>query len=279
MVTKSPPQHNAPGNQEMTNVELWIVHHALDGHTVADFLEILSLEEKARAASFRFEALSNSYVVSHAVLRKILAWYTGRQAAEIAYQYGPRGKPSLPLALGDDVHFSLSRSENCFAVAVSRSCEVGVDIEVLRAIPEADEVGPSLFSPRECADIANAPSGLRAAAFLYHWTRNEARVKAAGDGLPSLSNAAGQPHNASAAQTSAADRSNHQAQTHWKFREFCSLPNCIGAVAVPTANCQFVQRDFSDAATCVEFLSRTGADHSVPSGLKIERGNDRGERI
>jgi 4'-phosphopantetheinyl transferase len=60
---------------------------------------------------------------------------------------------------------------------------VGVDVEPVRAFPDAAAVVERFFSPRERQAYRACAPGERLAAFFTLWTRKEAYVKALGLGL------------------------------------------------------------------------------------------------
>jgi 4'-phosphopantetheinyl transferase len=68
-------------------------------------------------------------------------------------------------------------------LAVARAVEVGVDVELLRPLPDALRIARSFFSPAEVDRLAALRPDEREAGFLACWTRKEAFVKARGDGL------------------------------------------------------------------------------------------------
>jgi len=138
----------------------------------------LSASERARAASLRGEPLRRRYVASHAALRRLLAGIVGGSPEALQLAAGPNGKPRLP----GGPRFSLSHSGDLGLVAIDPACEVGVDLEPVRPVPEADEIAARWFAPEERAALhaAGADGG---AAFARLWTRREAWLKALGVGL------------------------------------------------------------------------------------------------
>src|SRR5439155_25342428 len=67
--------------------------------------------------------------------------------------------------------------------AIGGSCELGVDIEMIRRDFDCEEVAKHFFSPREQAALAALAPELRAGAFFRCWANKEAYIKARGDGL------------------------------------------------------------------------------------------------
>jgi len=66
-------------------------------------------------------------------------------------------------------------------VAVTYQRDLGVDIEVNRAIPHLDSLGQRYLAPLEIEQLARADDRVRA--FWTAWTRKEAYIKALGTGL------------------------------------------------------------------------------------------------
>jgi 4'-phosphopantetheinyl transferase len=68
-------------------------------------------------------------------------------------------------------------------IAVCLDAELGVDVEVQRAIEDRDAIAAMYFSAAETQALAAQPAHERDAAFLRCWTRKEAYLKARGEGL------------------------------------------------------------------------------------------------
>jgi 4'-phosphopantetheinyl transferase len=68
-------------------------------------------------------------------------------------------------------------------VALTRTGEVGIDVEQERPVRDALAIARRLFAPREYAWLRAQSAGEQDPAFLRCWTRKEAVVKAAGAGL------------------------------------------------------------------------------------------------
>ncbi|HYL06858.1 MAG TPA: hypothetical protein VE075_12505, partial [Thermoanaerobaculia bacterium] len=76
-------------------IQLWAV--ALDPapDAVERLGRSLAPDEWERARRFRFEIHRRRYVVGRGVLRALLGGYLGIAPEEVAFSYGPRGKPFL----------------------------------------------------------------------------------------------------------------------------------------------------------------------------------------
>lgn len=144
----------------------------------------LSPDEQARAERFRFAVHRDRFVVARARLREILGALLGVAPGRLAFGYGARGKPSLarPFA-AEDLRFNLSHADGLALYAIARRREVGVDVERVRPLPDAEDIAARFFSTQEQAALRSLAAPKREEAFFACWTRKEAYLKATGDGL------------------------------------------------------------------------------------------------
>lgn len=140
----------------------------------------LSPDEQARAARFVFPHDRRRFVACRGALRAILGAAVGAHGAELRFEYGARGKPRL--ADGPTVGFNVAHSHDLALVAVA-DCELGVDLELVRPMAQAEALIERWFSVAEQAAFAMLPSDQREAAFFRGWTRKEAYLKGLGGGL------------------------------------------------------------------------------------------------
>ena len=85
------------------------------------------------------------------------------------------GKPYL--AAAPHLKFNLSHTRGVALVAVALDVEVGVDVELIRPVPERDAIIERFFPPSESAPCHDDRE------FFRRWTRVEAVLKAQGVGL------------------------------------------------------------------------------------------------
>jgi 4'-phosphopantetheinyl transferase len=163
-------------------VHVWIV--GADAPLARAHFEILSADERDRAARFRFEIDRTRFLRRRAALRVILGGYLGAPPAEVSYSENAFGKPGLGGNRADaGLSFNTSHSDALALIAVSRCRRLGIDIERLRPLVEAERIAASYFAAGEAAAFAALPAGDRVAGFYNAWTRKEAVVKALGGGL------------------------------------------------------------------------------------------------
>jgi 4'-phosphopantetheinyl transferase len=147
------------------------------------FSSVLSHDELVRAGRFHFEKDRGQFVARRGLLRMILGQYLQVEPARIRFTYGAFGKPELFLPYNADLHFSLSISDDWAIFIVTAEAPVGVDVERVRMIAEADEIVARYFSQQEVADWRSRPSKARPQVFLQYWTRKESYLKASGGGI------------------------------------------------------------------------------------------------
>jgi 4'-phosphopantetheinyl transferase len=146
--------------------------------------KLLADGEQRRAERFLFERERRRYITARAHLRRLLAARLGERPEAIEFAYGRRGKPALAQRFAaSGLRFNLSHCDGVAAYAFAHQREVGIDIEKVRLLPDADEVAARFFSPRENAAYRSLPADERGQGFFNCWTRKEAFIKALGGGL------------------------------------------------------------------------------------------------
>ena len=103
---------------------------------------------------------------------------------EVELVYASNGKPALAQRPGAaDWRFNVSHSGEMAVYAFSRGHEVGIDVEAIRQVPDADAIVSGFFSRREQEAYLALDPGEKMRGFFNCWTRKEAFVKALGGGL------------------------------------------------------------------------------------------------
>jgi 4'-phosphopantetheinyl transferase len=161
-------------------VHAWTVDLDAESPRVPALLTVLSGEERVRAARLRTTELRLRYVVAHGALRSILGRYLDVPPESIRFETTAFGKPYLA---GSTLSFNLSHSDGLALFAVTSSGQVGVDVERIRPVTDADAIVKRYFAPGEARQYASVPPPERSATFFSTWTRKEAFLKATGLGL------------------------------------------------------------------------------------------------
>lgn len=143
----------------------------------------LSPDERRRAGRLQLGRDRRRYVAGRGRLREILATYLDDAPAQVAFAYGPRGKPRLAGLPASALRFSLSHTGDHALVAVTRDREVGVDLETIRPAAMGDGEAALFLSPAERRAVDRVPLIDRARVLFLLWVQKEAYAKARGDGL------------------------------------------------------------------------------------------------
>lgn len=170
--------------QVRSEYELYTTRLDLAPRAVTALAELLSDDEQQRASRLVFHRDRARFIVARARLRQLLGARLGVSPASVEFSYGPRGKPALAARLGDcRLCFNVSHSEDVAVYGFALDREIGVDVEAVRELPDAEEIAARCFSPRENeAYLALSPRD-RPLGFFNCWTRKEAFIKALGEGL------------------------------------------------------------------------------------------------
>ena len=142
---------------------------------------LLAPDEMDRAGRFRFAHLRRSFILARGVLRILLGRYLNAAPGDIEFSYGSKGKPAL--AAGNRLQFNASHTGDLALFAFTLDCEIGVDVEAIRPMPDIERVAKRFFCAEETEELMSLPAGQREHGFFLCWTRKEAYIKATGDGL------------------------------------------------------------------------------------------------
>ncbi|MBC8290386.1 MAG: 4'-phosphopantetheinyl transferase superfamily protein [Planctomycetes bacterium] len=163
-------------------VVVW--HARAAGSTdLAQCLQSLLPDERARADQFRHEEARADFVTTRAHLRVLLGQCLGMAPSRVALRTTAQGKPFLADWQNPSrLRFNVSHSHGHILIALARGLEIGVDVEPVRSLPDMDAVARDVMTHEEhfLYDISRAK---KPETFFRVWTRKEAILKAAGCGL------------------------------------------------------------------------------------------------
>jgi len=155
-----------------------------DEALAARCLQRLSAAEQARYRRFHFPADAHRYLLSHALLRGVLAGYTaGLDATQLLFRATARGKPVLENRGFTHLKFNLTHTPGLAACVISRDGACGIDAEKVVARHNPVGVAARLFSAPEYAALQCLQGAEQLDYFYTRWTLREAYVKALGSGL------------------------------------------------------------------------------------------------
>lgn len=160
-------------------VHLWQFDLAAAQAELEKLTELLSPDERARAARLRFQPAHARFIAGRGMLRIALARYLKIAPATLSFTYTAQGKP---LICGGELSFNLAHSHDVALLAVANGPRVGVDLELI-GDANYEAIANHFFAPTEQQALLGLPLEQRRAAFYRAWTCKEAVLKAQGDGL------------------------------------------------------------------------------------------------
>jgi 4'-phosphopantetheinyl transferase len=176
-----PPTTLTLANHE---VHVWRANLDLPLEKVEELAKTLSADEQLRAQKFYFEKHRRHFIVGRGMLRNILGNYLAIEPKKLQFNYSHRGKPELAKSCPkSQLQFNLSHSHNLALYGFVWNHQIGIDLEYLRPVPDAEQIAKRFFSAREYGVISSLPVELRQLAFFRGWTSKEAYLKGTGDGL------------------------------------------------------------------------------------------------
>jgi 4'-phosphopantetheinyl transferase len=165
-------------------VHVWSASLNLPDETLARFTHTLSHDELERAARYALEKPRQQFIAARGILRELLGRYLDIPPGEVHFQYTPRGKPLLAIERpGHELQFNLAHSEGRALLAFALRQHVGVDLEKIRTVPDAEAMAARYFTPEEAAEIRTGHGDEQSRRFFNCWTRKEAYLKALGEGF------------------------------------------------------------------------------------------------
>lgn len=174
-----------PSQSSLSEVQIRYIDPAnvVDTGLIAQMHTWLDSTEKARLQRYKQADHRHTFLVSHALTRKMLGKAIGCAPADIRLGVTGRDKPVL-LAPSHEVplHFNLSHTSGLAVVAMSEQ-PVGVDVEHLTRKAPGPDLAKRYFTAAEHQDIESQPDSLRQERFLMYWTLKEAFLKAQSWGI------------------------------------------------------------------------------------------------
>lgn len=143
-------------------------------------LSVVRSEEKTESERFPSGIARGRFILGRALRRQVLADLTGKRPEEFVFSDASGEKPAVSGL--DGVDFNLTHAGD-YVVAVAAHHRVGVDLELIRKVRDADGIALRYFHPDEWRACDALPPGLRKEAFFVLWAAREAAVKCTGVGL------------------------------------------------------------------------------------------------
>jgi 4'-phosphopantetheinyl transferase len=185
---------------------------------------LLSDAERRRASRLVFGRDRRRFIVARARLRQLLGAWLGVRPESVELVYGAHGKPALAPRFADaDLRFNVSHCDDVAAYVLGFGCEIGIDIEAVRAMSDTDDLAARFFSDAERAAYGALEPPERPLGFFNCWTRKEAFIKALGDGL-------GYPLDRFDVSLTPGEPARLLNVCGWRMMSFSPAPGFVGAV-------------------------------------------------
>ncbi len=198
--------------------------------------QLLSQNERDRAARFHFAKDRARFIHARGVLRTLLGCYLDVPPENVTFRYGSAGKPELSSSHNINLHFNVSHSHDHLLVAIARNCAVGIDIEMIRPEIDIEAIAGRFFSSAETQQLRTLTGTQKDEGFFNGWTRKEAYLKARGEGIGeglgqfAVSLIPGKPARL------LFDQRDPEAGTRWSIRELSAESRLSAALAVEAAD-------------------------------------------
>jgi 4'-phosphopantetheinyl transferase len=150
---------------------------------LAQLTQLVSLDERDRAARFLFDCDRRDFVLAHVLLRTTLSEFASTGVADWLFTAGADGKPVVDLSIGTPLDFNLSHTRGLVACAVARDADLGIDVERVDCTVTPTDLASVCLSSEESACLFGLPKQAQSASFVALWTLKEAYMKALGCGL------------------------------------------------------------------------------------------------
>lgn len=150
----------------------------LDDQAAAHYLDA---QESVRFKRYKFDQHRQAFLASRVLQKTALAQTLKCAIADLAFDFGPHGKPHLTPAINPAcVQFNLTHSDTWALVAVD-SAEVGIDTENMQRNSNILNIARHNFHQQEIEFLTTKAAEPRWG--FYYWMLKEAYIKYIGKGL------------------------------------------------------------------------------------------------
>jgi len=168
-------------------LHLWCAYpdDLLEEEAAQACLNLLTEEEQARVARFKFERHQRESLATRALIRTALSFYRPIPPRAWRFKTNEHGKPAVDNQSGQDpgLRFNVSNSVGLVVCLVAEGAEVGVDVEPFERAEQILRLAPEVFSGLEQAQLEGLEGAAKEDRALSLWTLKESYIKARGMGL------------------------------------------------------------------------------------------------
>lgn len=221
---------NGSMNYPLVQNEVLVFYGKLNDFDALNCRSLLSNQERFRATQFLQDADKNNYIISKAILKSLLAYFSNKSEMKIDFSYGKIGKPFL--SDNSNVQFNCSHSENGVVIAIALNLEIGIDLEQLSRKVNRSKLASFLFTPTELIAYNQLEDTHQQQFFIDLWTKKEAILKATGEGLTRPMNTLTVALNEEKKLTVKMSGESSENNTDWFLESYTLMDDYMGALAV-----------------------------------------------
>jgi 4'-phosphopantetheinyl transferase len=169
-----------------SEVHVWLStpEAVTDPERLAYYASILSPEERERYQRFHFDKDRHLFLVSHALVRKVLSSYIDIEPSVWQFSGNEFGRPEIASPdLSLSLRFNLTHTPGLAACVVTLNADCGIDAEEIRARGDQTGIAEKMFAAAEQAELKQLEGQVFLERFLTYWTLREAYCKALGVGI------------------------------------------------------------------------------------------------
>lgn len=169
-----------------SQVHVWFARPeaATDPARLACYASMLSAAEKTRHQRFHFDRDRHLFLVSHALVRRVLSSYVDVEPSGWQFSSNDFGRPGI---VNPDVprtlRFNLSHTAGLAACVVTLNADCGIDAERIHVRGDQMGIARKMFAAPELAELKKLRGQAFLERFLVYWTLREAYCKALGVGI------------------------------------------------------------------------------------------------
>jgi 4'-phosphopantetheinyl transferase len=171
---------------DSSRIDLWCTYVSAirDDLLWTRYDALLSADERAKQARFRFARDQRRYLVTRVLARTVLSRYAAVRPQDWAFSAGAHGRPVIAApSPAPPLEFNISHSADLVMLGVTADRTLGIDTESFVA-RDADIAGlDRYFAAEESAALLALSPRERRRRFFELWTLKESYIKARGMGL------------------------------------------------------------------------------------------------
>ena len=167
-------------------VHVWLARpeDVLDPAVLQQYLALLSGGECERYRQFRFDPDRRRFLVSHALVRRVLSAYVDVDPSSWQFSSNQHGRPEISApAITPPLRFNLTHTTGLVACVVSLELDCGIDVEQVSPRGNLSGIAEKMFAVSEQQALQSLDGQAFVERFFCYWTLREAYCKALGVGI------------------------------------------------------------------------------------------------